>query len=103
MPTTSKSFTRARSLIKLAGQRLGTRRSRHGKNGKSASNLRIEEFYQTGAAFKVEAHTLSRMVHELLAFPEKAAAAGKTARDVYLKHSGAMDRAMKIIEAHLRT
>jgi 3-deoxy-D-manno-octulosonic-acid transferase len=63
----------------------------------------IEEFYQTGAAFKVEAHSLSRMVHELLAFPEKAAAAGKTARDVYLKHSGAVDRAMKIIEVHLRT
>jgi 3-deoxy-D-manno-octulosonic-acid transferase len=62
----------------------------------------IEEFYHTGAAFAVEAQTLSRIVNELLAFPEKAAAAGKAAREVYLKHTGAVDRAMEIVGAHLR-
>ncbi len=61
----------------------------------------IEEFYQIGAAFRVDADALSRTVHGLLASPEKAAAAGKKARDIYEKHSGAVDRAMDIIDSHI--
>jgi 3-deoxy-D-manno-octulosonic-acid transferase len=57
----------------------------------------MEEFYGEGAAFQVEPTGLAKKVRELLIDPGKAEAAGKKARELYLKNAGAVDRAMGII------
>jgi len=61
----------------------------------------IKDLYKEGAAFEVEAPSLAKKIKELLIEPEKAAAAGKKARELYQKNSGAVDRAMKIIREYL--
>jgi 3-deoxy-D-manno-octulosonic-acid transferase len=57
----------------------------------------MEEFYHEGAAFEVEPTGLAKKIKELLIDPGKAEAAGKKARELYLKNAGAVDRAMGII------
>ncbi len=61
----------------------------------------IKDFYREGAAFEVEATTLAKKIKELLVAPEKAKAAGQKARELYLKNSGAVERAMVIIRRYL--
>ena len=57
----------------------------------------IREFYAEGAAFEVASAGLAKKIKELLMQPEKATAAGEKARVLYLKNSGAVDRALNII------
>lgn len=57
----------------------------------------IKDFYREGAAFEVEAAALPKKIKELLVAPEKAKAAGRKARELYVRNSGAVYRAMAII------
>jgi len=57
----------------------------------------MDEFYAEGAAFEVASGGLAKKLKELLMQPEKAKAAGEKARALYLKNSGAIDRALDII------
>ncbi len=61
----------------------------------------IREFYLEGAAFEVEPTGLAKKMKELLISPAKAAEAGKKARALYLKNSGAVDRAIEVIKRYL--
>ena len=61
----------------------------------------IEDFYREGAAFKVEPSDLAKKIRELLITPEKAGAAGEKARELFLANSGAVDRAVKVVEGYL--
>jgi 3-deoxy-D-manno-octulosonic-acid transferase len=61
----------------------------------------IRDFYREGAAFEVEEAGLPKKIRELLVSPEKARAAGRAARDLYAKNSGAVDRAMAVINEFL--
>ncbi|MBI5641514.1 MAG: 3-deoxy-D-manno-octulosonic acid transferase [Nitrospirae bacterium] len=61
----------------------------------------IKEFYRQGAAFEVDAHTLSGKIRELLCDPESAEASGEKAKALYLKNSGAVARAMQIIRRYI--
>jgi 3-deoxy-D-manno-octulosonic-acid transferase len=62
----------------------------------------IREFIEAGAAFEVTSTGLAKKIKELLMQPEKAKAAGETARALYLRNSGAIDRAMKIMGDFIR-
>ncbi len=61
----------------------------------------IKDFYREGAAFEVEAAALPQKIKELLLTPDKAKAAGQKARELFLRNSGAVDRAMEIIRKYL--
>ena len=61
----------------------------------------IEDFYREGAAFEVGAAALPKKIKELLIAPDKARSAGQKAREIYLRNSGAVDRAMGIIRKYL--
>lgn len=57
----------------------------------------ITDFFHEGAAFEVDATTLAKKIKELLLEPEKAKSAGQKARELYMKNSGAVKMAMKVI------
>jgi 3-deoxy-D-manno-octulosonic-acid transferase len=61
----------------------------------------IRKFIEEGAAFEVTSTGLAKKIKELLMQPEKAHAAGEKARALYLKNSGAVDRAVKIIGEYI--
>ncbi len=61
----------------------------------------FKTFLDEGAAFEVTPGGLAKKIKELLMQPEKAKAAGEKARALYLKNSGAVDRAIKIIGEYL--
>lgn len=58
-------------------------------------------FLDEDAAFEVTAAGLAKKIKELLMQPEKARAAGEKARSLYLRNSGAVDRAVKIIGEYI--
>lgn len=58
----------------------------------------IDEFYEKGAAFEVDAASLGAKITELLESPDKAKIAGEKARKLYLNNAGAVDRAIRILE-----
>ena len=62
----------------------------------------IKEFYNEGAAFEVTQETLAKKIKELLINPDKAKAAGEKAKELCMKNSGAVDRAMEIIKGFIR-
>lgn len=62
----------------------------------------IREFYAAGAAFEVTSTGLAKKIKELLMQPEKAKSAGEKARALYLKNSGAVDRALKIVDGFVK-
>ncbi len=62
----------------------------------------IKDFYAAGAAFEVTSTGLAKKIKELLMQPEKAKSAGEKARALYLKNSGAVDRAMKTVQGFLK-
>ncbi len=62
----------------------------------------IRDFYAEAAAFEVEESGLAKKIRELLVSPEKAQTAGEKAKELYLRNSGAVDRAMEIIREFLR-
>jgi 3-deoxy-D-manno-octulosonic-acid transferase len=62
----------------------------------------MEDFYSEGAAFEVESTGLAKKLKELLIDPRKAEAAGRKARELYMKNAGAVDRAMEIIGRYMR-
>lgn len=61
----------------------------------------IEEFYKSGGAMKTSADSLSQSLKGILSNKEKAAEMGKIAKDLYDKNSGAVERAVEIIESYL--
>lgn len=61
----------------------------------------IDEFYRGGGALKTDAANLESTLAGLLLSPEKQEAMGKSARKLYEKNSGAVERAMEIIEGYL--
>ncbi|MBI5076201.1 MAG: 3-deoxy-D-manno-octulosonic acid transferase [Nitrospirae bacterium] len=63
----------------------------------------IKDFYAAGAAFQVTPAGLAKKIKELLMQPEKARSAGEKARALYLKNSGAVDRAMKIVDGFVQS
>lgn len=62
----------------------------------------IDDFYRNGGAVKVDVHTLSRSLRELLNDPGRLAAMGKIAKGLYDKNAGTTERAAEIIEKYLR-
>ncbi len=60
----------------------------------------IQDFYKEGAAMHVNEEGLSNTLKELLLSPEKAKEIGIKAQKIYQKNSGAVERAMKIIEQY---
>jgi 3-deoxy-D-manno-octulosonic-acid transferase len=62
----------------------------------------MSDFYREGAAFEVQTTGLAKKLKELLIDPEKAEAAGRKARELYMKNAGAVDRAMEIIRRYIR-
>jgi 3-deoxy-D-manno-octulosonic-acid transferase len=60
----------------------------------------IQDFYKEGAAMHVNEEGLSHTLRELLLSPEKAGEIGIKAQKIYQKNSGAVERAMKIIEQY---
>lgn len=61
----------------------------------------IDEFYKNGGAVKTGADNLRQSLKELLSDQGKMSAMGKTAKELYEKNSGAVERAMKEIERYL--
>ncbi len=61
----------------------------------------IDEFYKNGGALKTDADNLRQSLKELLSDQGKMSAMGKTAKELYEKNSGAVERAMKEIERYL--
>jgi 3-deoxy-D-manno-octulosonic-acid transferase len=61
----------------------------------------INDFYNAGAALEVSEENLYAGLKELLMTPEKARAIGSKAQELYRKNSGAVGRAMKILDRYL--
>jgi 3-deoxy-D-manno-octulosonic-acid transferase len=61
----------------------------------------IKDFYNAGAAIEVSEENLYAVLKELLMTPEKTRAIGAKARELYRKNSGAVGRAMKILDRYL--
>jgi 3-deoxy-D-manno-octulosonic-acid transferase len=61
----------------------------------------IKDFYNAGAAIEVSEKNLHAGLKELLMTPEKARAIGSKAQELYRKNSGAVGRAMKILDRYL--
>ena len=61
----------------------------------------MQEFYDEGAAFEVQPASLADKIGELLADPDSAKAAGNKARRIYESKSGAVEKAMEIIEKYI--
>jgi 3-deoxy-D-manno-octulosonic-acid transferase len=62
----------------------------------------MKDIYEAGGAFEVDADSLAKKIRELLISPEKARTAGEKARELYLKNSGAVERAMALISEYVR-
>jgi len=60
----------------------------------------MSEFYDEGAAFEVEPAFLAEKIGSLLAAPESAKKAGEKARKIYSGKSGAVGKALKLIEKY---
>lgn len=61
----------------------------------------IQDFYKAGAAIHVKEEGLPHILRELLHSPEKAKEMGIEAQRIYQKNSGAVEKAMKIIEQYI--
>jgi 3-deoxy-D-manno-octulosonic-acid transferase len=61
----------------------------------------IDNFYLKGGALRVEAASLGSSLMDLLSSPDKRAAMGRRARELYDKNAGATGRAMEILERYL--
>jgi 3-deoxy-D-manno-octulosonic-acid transferase len=61
----------------------------------------IKDFYNAGAAIEVSEEHLYTGLKELLMTPEKAMTIGSKAQELYRKNSGAVGRAMKILDRYL--
>ena len=61
----------------------------------------IEEFYKNEGAVKTGADNLRQSLKELLSDQGKVSAMGRTAKGLYDKNSGAVEKAMKEIERYL--
>ena len=61
----------------------------------------IEEFYREGAAFEVDRNTLAKKIKELLLAPGSAQAAGAKARELFMRNSGGVERAMELIKGFI--
>ncbi|NWF52088.1 MAG: 3-deoxy-D-manno-octulosonic acid transferase [Nitrospirae bacterium] len=62
----------------------------------------IEDFYSKGAAIKVNEEGLYSALKELLLSPEKAKEIGLKAQQLYRKNTGAVDRAMEVLDDYIR-
>ncbi len=61
----------------------------------------IEEFYKSGGAVKTDVDNLYQSLKELLSEQGKMSAMGRTAKGLYDKNSGAVEKAMQEIERYL--
>ncbi|PKL51099.1 MAG: 3-deoxy-D-manno-octulosonic acid transferase [Nitrospira bacterium HGW-Nitrospira-1] len=61
----------------------------------------MQEFYDAGAAFEVEPSLLAEKIGALLAAPDIAKAAGEKAGTLYASKSGAVVKALEIIEKYI--
>jgi len=61
----------------------------------------IEEFYSGGGAVRTEAMLLYGVLKALLDSPEQMRRMGNIAKELYEKNSGAVERAMELIEEML--
>lgn len=60
----------------------------------------IEEFHEQGAAFETGPTSLAQTIGTLLLNPDLARTAGEKARALFVSKSGAVEKAIGIIEAH---
>ncbi|HKN18295.1 MAG TPA: 3-deoxy-D-manno-octulosonic acid transferase [Dissulfurispiraceae bacterium] len=63
----------------------------------------IGEFYSHGGAVKAEGPRLYNVLKDLLDSPERMRRMGSTAKKLYEKNAGAVERAMELIEEYLKT
>jgi len=61
----------------------------------------MQEFYDAGAAFKVEPAFLAEKIGKLLADPDLAKAAGEKAKALYASKAGAVGKAMEIVVKYI--
>ncbi|MEW6068906.1 MAG: 3-deoxy-D-manno-octulosonic acid transferase [Nitrospirota bacterium] len=61
----------------------------------------IKDFYKDGAAIEVEEEGLYSKLKELLISPEKAKEIGLKAQELYRRNSGAVDKAIKVIQKYI--
>lgn len=61
----------------------------------------IKDFYREGSAKKSDAEGLYNVLKELIQSPEKRNAMGDKARDLYSEKSGAVNRALEILERYI--
>ena len=61
----------------------------------------MQEFYDAGAAFKVEPAFLAEKIGQLLADPDLAKAAGEKAKALYASKAGAVGKAMEIVVKYI--
>jgi 3-deoxy-D-manno-octulosonic-acid transferase len=61
----------------------------------------VQEFYREGAALETKEEELYAKIKDLLLSPEKAKVIGSKAREVFGKNSGAVERAMEVIEGYI--
>jgi 3-deoxy-D-manno-octulosonic-acid transferase len=61
----------------------------------------ITDFYNEGAAFETDASTLGGKIRELLNDPDHARLAGENAKALFMKNSGAVDRALAVIKEYM--
>jgi 3-deoxy-D-manno-octulosonic-acid transferase len=62
----------------------------------------MKEFYDAGAAFEVDPAFLAGKIGSLLADPDNAQTAGEKAKTLYANKSGAVGKALTIIETYVR-
>jgi 3-deoxy-D-manno-octulosonic-acid transferase len=61
----------------------------------------IQDFYGQGAAIEVNEKSLYPALRELLLSPEKAKKVGEKAKELYMKNTGAVDRATEVISQYI--
>ena len=61
----------------------------------------VKDFYSEGAAIEVLEENLYPKLRDLLLSPEKAREMGLKAKDLYMKNSGAVERAIEVISGYI--
>ncbi len=62
----------------------------------------IRDFYSQGASLEANEESLYSALRELLYSPEKVRKMGDKAKEIYMKNSGAVEKAMKVLTQYIR-
>jgi 3-deoxy-D-manno-octulosonic-acid transferase len=62
----------------------------------------IRDFYSQGASLEANEESLYSALRELLYSPEKVKKMGDKAKEIYMKNSGAVEKAMEVLTQYIR-